>query len=34
MKRYTTGGNTRFSRYGLRQHTLRARDTYRGGKRL
>lgn len=34
MKRYRKSGNNSFVRYGLRQHTVRARDVYRGGKRL
>lgn len=33
MKRYNSSGNTRFSRYGLKGHSVRSTNTYRGGVR-
>lgn len=34
MKRHKKSYNNSFARYGLKGHSVRATDTYRGGKRL
>lgn len=34
MKRYKKSGNNKFARYGLKGHSVRATNTYRGGVRL
>ena len=34
MKRYPKKGNNAFARYGLKGHSVRVKNTYRGGVRL
>lgn len=33
MKRYATSGSNRFARYGIKGHSIRTMNTYRGGVR-
>lgn len=34
MKRFASSGKGRFARFGVRAHTVRQLNTYRGGVRL
>ena len=33
MKRYKKSGSNKFARYGLKGHSVRVTDVYRGGRR-